>query len=215
MSNPFSINSDASFTYGVEYGVSDSSLAAEFLGETESVNFKVLLIDNTTGETLGEFDDVAFTKNNLSEYENIAYQVNTSGIGSRTVYLKLQIENNFESSYSLTDAIHDDATLAKNGYKNINFNDGIDKITSYDLSQNFPNPFNPTTTINYQLPQNGFVTLKIYDILGKEVATLVNEQKSTGRYSVNFDASNLSSGVYIYQIHINDYVSSKKLLLLK
>lgn len=85
----------------------------------------------------------------------------------------------------------------------------------YYLYQNYPNPFNPATTINYQLPQTGFVTLKIYDILGKEVATIVNEQKSQGRYSVNFNAARLASGVYLYQIRVNDFVSSKKMLLLK
>ncbi len=88
-------------------------------------------------------------------------------------------------------------------------------LRGYELSENYPNPFNPTTTINYQLPQTGFVTLKVYDILGKEVAALVNEQKNQGRYSVNFDASHISSGVYIYQLRVNDYVSSKKMLLLK
>ncbi len=89
------------------------------------------------------------------------------------------------------------------------------KLNNFQLCQNYPNPFNPATTINYQLPQTGYVTLKIYDILGKEVATLVNEQKNSGRYSVNFDASKLASGVYIYRIKVNDYVSSKKMLLLK
>ena len=92
-------------------------------------------------------------------------------------------------------------------------------ISSYQLYQNYPNPFNPATTINYQIPKTGFVTLKVYDILRKEIATLVNEQKTQGRYSVNFDASSaaggLASGVYIYQIRANDYVSSKKMLLLK
>lgn len=85
----------------------------------------------------------------------------------------------------------------------------------YKLEQNFPNPFNPTTTIDYQIPKNGFVTLKLYDILGKEIATLVNEQKNQGRYTVNFDASKLSSGVYIYQIRANDFVNSKKMMLVK
>lgn len=91
----------------------------------------------------------------------------------------------------------------------------INEVKKYELSDNFPNPFNPTTTINYQLPQTGFVTLKVYDILGKEVATLVNDQKIQGKYTVDFDASELASGVYIYQIRANDYVSSKKMLLLK
>ncbi|MEJ2105140.1 MAG: T9SS type A sorting domain-containing protein, partial [Ignavibacteriaceae bacterium] len=91
----------------------------------------------------------------------------------------------------------------------------INPPNQFILIQNYPNPFNPTTTINYQLAQTGFVTLKIYDILGKEVSTLVNEQKNQGRYSVSFDASKLAGGVYIYQLRVNNYVSSKKMLLLK
>jgi hypothetical protein len=88
-------------------------------------------------------------------------------------------------------------------------------LEEYYLSQNYPNPFNPSTTIKYQMPEGGIVTLKIYDILGKEVKTLVNEQKAAGRYEVNFNASNLASGVYIYRIQVNDFVSAKKLMLLK
>ncbi len=85
----------------------------------------------------------------------------------------------------------------------------------YELFDNFPNPFNPTTIIRYGLPGDGFVTLKIYDILGREVATLVNEYKAAGTYNVTFNASNLSSGVYIYRLKSGDFVASKKLLLLK
>ncbi len=83
------------------------------------------------------------------------------------------------------------------------------------LYNNFPNPFNPNTSIKYSLKQDGFVSLKVFDILGKEVATLVNENKIQGRYNINFDASHLASGIYIYKLQVNDYVSSKKMLLLK
>ncbi|MDP3149133.1 MAG: T9SS type A sorting domain-containing protein, partial [Ignavibacteria bacterium] len=87
--------------------------------------------------------------------------------------------------------------------------------TEYALEQNYPNPFNPATTITYQLPKSGSVTLKIYDMLGKEVRTLVNEQKEMGRYTVQFDASSLASGMYVYRLRANDYTSTKKMLLLK
>ena len=96
---------------------------------------------------------------------------------------------------------------------------GIENETAlseeFTLSQNYPNPFNPMTTINYQIPVGGFVTIKIYDVLGNEIKTLVNEQKVIGRYEVNFDANDLASGVYIYKIQVNDFVSAKKMLLLK
>jgi len=80
---------------------------------------------------------------------------------------------------------------------------------------NYPNPFNPTTTINYQLPEAGFVTIKVYDILGKEVSVLVNETKQAGYYNVNFDAGSLTSGIYIYSIQSNNFAQSKKMLLIR
>ena len=90
-----------------------------------------------------------------------------------------------------------------------------DVVTTYNLDQNYPNPFNPTTTISFSIPQNGLVTLKIYDILGREVATLLNEEKNSGAYTLSFDASNLPSGTYIYSIHSGNYSSTKKMMLLK
>jgi hypothetical protein len=85
----------------------------------------------------------------------------------------------------------------------------------FSLAQNYPNPFNPTTTIKYQIPNAGNVSLKIYDVLGAEVMTLVNTTQAKGRYEVNFDASQLASDVYIYRIQANDYVASRKMMLLK
>jgi hypothetical protein len=88
------------------------------------------------------------------------------------------------------------------------------------LFQNYPNPFNPVTTIEYRIPAAGTsrdlsVQLKIYDLLGQEVATLVNEQQSAGSYEVKFDASNLASGIYLYKIQAGEFTSVKKLMLLK
>jgi hypothetical protein len=86
---------------------------------------------------------------------------------------------------------------------------------NYSLSQNFPNPFNPTTLISYQIPVAGQVTLKVYDILGKEVACLVKEVKNAGNYEVTFNGSNLSSGIYLYQLKSGSFVGTKKLILMK
>ena len=92
----------------------------------------------------------------------------------------------------------------------------LEKETPSDYSiGSYPNPFNPTTTINYQLPKDGMVTIKVYDVLGKEVAVLVNEQKSAGYYKVDFDASKLTSGVYIATIQAGGFNKSIKLLLTK
>lgn len=86
---------------------------------------------------------------------------------------------------------------------------------TYELFQNYPNPFNPATTISFNVSSLSFVTLKVYDILGREVKTLVDGYKTQGKYSFNFDASSLSSGVYFYQLKAGDYTSIKKMVLLK
>lgn len=85
----------------------------------------------------------------------------------------------------------------------------------FDLGQNYPNPFNPSTNINYQLPANGFVTLKVYDIIGNEVAVLVNEEKPAGNYNVIFNAVSLPSGIYFYKLQSGNYNQIKKMILLK
>ena len=87
--------------------------------------------------------------------------------------------------------------------------------SKFNLDQNYPNPFNPSTAISYQLSAFGHVTLKVYDVLGNEIKTLVNEYKPAGKYTINFDASKLASGVYFYRLQAGNYIDVKKLMLLK
>ena len=85
----------------------------------------------------------------------------------------------------------------------------------FELSQNYPNPFNPATTIRFSLPQAGEVKLTVYNLLGQVVTTLVNGYREAGTYNVNWDASNLSTGVYIYRVEANTFSLTKKMTLLK
>ena len=85
----------------------------------------------------------------------------------------------------------------------------------FALNQNYPNPFNPSTSIKYQLPKQAFVTIRVYDVLGREVTTLVNETKQAGYYEANFDASKLSSGLYFYKIEAGEFTDTKKMILVK
>lgn len=109
------------------------------------------------------------------------------------------------------------ALAAKNKYNTVlsvvNYNSEIPN--SYSLSQNYPNPFNPTTNLEFGISKQGFVSLKVYDLAGKEVATLVNNQLNPGTYSYRFDATNLSSGAYFYKLESNGFIETKKMFLIK
>jgi hypothetical protein len=87
---------------------------------------------------------------------------------------------------------------------------------TFSLAQNYPNPFNPSTTINYRLPKDGFVNLKIYNVLGKEIITLVNKEQKAGEYTAHFDASGLSSGIYFYELRVGgNFHEAKKMVFSK
>ena len=157
----------------------------------------------TVNRGVGYFEDYDFSLTNTKNYDT-------------------WLEYTVQSYYTTEGTYSDDAWLTIWGdvFVSMQSNDlALAKTenevpTDFAIS-NFPNPFNPTTTINYQLPKDGMVTIKVYDILGKEVATLVNEQKSAGYYKVDFDASKMTSGVYIAAIQASGFNKSIKLLLTK
>jgi len=93
--------------------------------------------------------------------------------------------------------------------------DELKQPVEYSLEQNYPNPFNPATTITFQIPETGIVTLKVYDVLGNEVATLVSKEKPAGNYEIEFDGTNLPSGIYFYQLRAGSFVQTKKMVLMK
>ncbi len=210
----FSVNSSSVLIYGVQYGITDSALCSSVLADGRQIYFKVELVDANNNQTLGLFDEITFTEENVYQYNNIGYQMDLTWIGEKTLKLRLVVQTNSEFDYAIAKRFSDQSVFLKNSLINIKYNDNL-VVTEYALEQNFPNPFNPATTIKYQLPASGNVTLKVYDILGEEIATLVNEEKAAGRYEVNFYVSNLASGVYIYRLNVNDYVSVKKMVLLR
>ena len=124
--------------------------------------------------------------------------VDKNPVGDTIHYRLKQIDNNGNFKYSKE--IEVTADLSPN---------------NYSLSQNYPNPFNPSTTINYSITKAGKVVLKIYDLLGKEVNTLVDENKQSGSYSVIFNAHNMTSGIYVYELRTDGFVSRNKMILLK
>ncbi|MHB1050655.1 MAG: T9SS type A sorting domain-containing protein [Bacteroidota bacterium] len=217
--NPFVLTNSSNFQYSIQYGFTDSVAIANVLSENGSISFKVELIDDATGQVIGSFDEITYTPVNLYQYNKTGYVVNTEGIGTKTVRLRLVVNSNIEGSqYALNNAVSSESVvLLGKQYskkKTVSYK-GTLAVDDYALDQNYPNPFNPITTISYALPQDGLVILKIYDALGREVSTLVNEFKQTGRYAASFDASKLSSGVYIYKLTSGKYTATKKMMLIK
>jgi hypothetical protein len=136
-------------------------------------------------------------------------QVDNTGAISKdgTLYLGVHNTSLITNQTKTLIAIKDTGTVSVDENKNI--------IKDYWLSQNYPNPFNPKTTINYTVKERGLVQLKVYDILGKQVTTLVNEEKSQGSYSISFNGNSLPTGVYVYSLQVNDFLQNMKMILLK
>lgn len=118
-------------------------------------------------------------------------------------------------SLSTLTPISDLIRLDKLGATGIEVDEGGNTPDKYQLSQNYPNPFNPSTEIKYSIPNQSHVSIKVFDILGREVATLVNREQPVGNYEVEFDASSLTSGIYFYRIQTGEFVESKKMVLMK
>ncbi len=211
--NTFGLSSESELIFSDYYYVVNKNLASS-LSDEFNVAFKCELVNAATNLVVGAFDNVTYNKLNVQQYDNPSYLVDCSGIETGNYYLRLFTTVNEDVNFFISDIQRDDVTLEKSNLLVRNFKgEGIPIV--YDLAQNFPNPFNPSTTIRYQIPQDGIVTLKIYDILGSEVVTLVNEEKLSGKYEVNFNASSLASGVYIYKIQSGSFINSKKMILLK
>ncbi len=146
----------------------------------------------------GDFVTIAFVEGHGTTQKPQSYSYTDKNVEyGRYSYRLKQVDYNGIFSYS--DAVEVDARIP----------------AKFGLSQNYPNPFNPSTTINYEVAKETNVSLKVYDAIGNEVATLVNETKAPGTYEVIFDASNLTNGVYFYKMQAGNFTATKKLVLIK
>ncbi len=175
-------------------------------------NRQVTLNWTTASETNNDHFDVQRSAN--SEWITVGTVQGTNEVtGSNYQYVDRAVVNGVNYSYRLRSydingAVHEYDLTAEATPK-------APVPVEYALDQNFPNPFNPNTTISYALKDAGFVTLKVYNLLGQEVATLVQTQLTAGRYTATFTAADLPSGVYIYRLEVNDFVATKKMVLMK
>lgn len=153
-------------------------------------------IERKSGE--GAWSKVAFVKGNGTTTKITEYAFIDKGVKTGKYQYRLK-QIDFDGSVNYSYAIEVE----------------VGTPMTFELSQNFPNPFNPTTTISYRIPENSAVTLKIFDVTGTEVMTLVNQKQEAGSYTINFDATNFASGMYIYKIEAGKYSAIKKMMLMK
>jgi len=185
-----------------------------------SVAFDKLSNVYVTGysEGNGTVSDYATLKYNLTGAEQWVIRYNGLGNGS-DVANSIAVDtmgNVFITGSSFGSGTANDIVTIKYSQSLTDvLTDGSDSPKDYHLLQNYPNPFNPNTIISYQLPVSSKVIIKVYDILGDEIATLVNEEKPAGNYEVNYNALQLSSGIYFYKMQAGSFINTKKMILIK
>ena len=178
---------------------------AQSSGTNEDL-FESLFIDSNLGKIVGSNATILHTTNG-----GIAWTIQTACTNEDLYAVSFTDEK-------IGNIVGDNGTIFRttNGGSTSVFDEkGIEPLKKYILSQNYPNPFNPGTIINYKVGSKQYVSLKVYDLLGKELATLVNTEQLAGNYEVEFDGSNLSTRVYFYRLQIGNFVDTKKMILLK
>lgn len=175
------------------------------------VEFTIKLV-NSSGEAVGEYPSTII--DSVNQQDNSYYSVDCSGLNAGTYHLTVKADVSDSSDIFVGNKTYLEGNIDKKKYIDINYT-GEDVPSKFVLHNNYPNPFNPTTNIKYMLPEKSHVTLKVYDILGREVETLVNKVNPQGEHEVKFNAEKLSSGVYIYKLSADDYSSIKKMTLVK
>ena len=165
------------------------------LGYSFTIPVNWLKVDPSTGSVVG---NSTLTVNLILDASNLA-------------------EGNYKTSISLNDPHHGGLSIPieMNVSTTTGIKDNEDIPKELELLQNYPNPFNPSTTISYRLKVPGYTALKVYDVLGKEIETLVNGYQPGGNYSFNFNASALPSGIYFYRLETTNFIQTRKMLLIK
>ncbi|UCH66833.1 MAG: T9SS type A sorting domain-containing protein [Ignavibacterium sp.] len=193
-----------------------------FLGRVSKTNSNDLIISGATSVDASSFEDGLILK--VDQNGNLIWSKTIGGMGEDYISETHQLDDGSYISIGNTTSFgagQRDLWLLKftNDPTGVN-EELLGNVDSFKLFQNYPNPFNPTTKIKYSIPSVGAyrntpVQLKVYDLLGNEIATLVNEEKPAGTYDVEWDATGLPSGVYFYQLKTDRFVETKKMILIK
>lgn len=220
--------------YSVMTGKENRAIAGLSMGGGQSLNFGLAHLD--TFAYVGAFSAAPNTKapavlfpNPSATADSLSQLWISCGTNDGLLFISQQThdyleQHNVPHIYNLVEGAGHDWIVWKPGLYHFSqflfkqTSTAVEKkepVSTFNLSQNYPNPFNPVTKINFAVPEISFVTLKVYNVLGKEIATIVNEEKPVGKYEIEFDGSNLASGVYIYKIQAGNFWNTKKFILMK
>ncbi|MCE1189959.1 MAG: T9SS type A sorting domain-containing protein [Ignavibacteria bacterium] len=195
----------------VRFSVSQQTLG-KFSGA--AVNALISIVESSTQKRLAIINSTLLSGQSSASLHITPYEADLKNYIGKKVQIVLSIQGEAPLSSQISDKISAESFVANATPKVVNL-ESLNKPQNYSLLQNYPNPFNPTTTITYQLPKAGHTTLKIYDMLGRVVMTLVDGQSDAGTHSVVLNAAHLASGVYIYELRSGDFKASSKLMLMK
>jgi hypothetical protein len=193
------------FRMGMHFG---DSLAAEFHGEPFT---KTLIYGFSTGRMV--FIEPMITTDYLSGLQNEVIPIKQPEAFQQAGYYPMNYEIFFDHAEGILDITLRDFEFRSAVSSTTDYSENL--VKEYLLLQNYPNPFNPSTVIEFHIPNTEYISVKVYDVMGREVAVLVNEQKEAGNHKIDFDASHLSSGVYFYQLAGRNFVDTRKFVLMK
>lgn len=221
----------SSFFYHIFFDTDNDPLTGYRYQDSSSIGAELMIENNSLWKYTGSGGsnwswaaEIGLSKSNTGGRTEFSLPLNLFPESSNTESTRLIIQNNFSvSPYTMIDIAPDNFGSQFLQYNFQNPNNIIDEseinLSNFTLTQNFPNPFNPITTIKYQIPKSGLVTIIVFDVLGKEIITIVDEFKLAGNYQVDFgnvdSQINLSSGVYFYQLRVDEFIDTKKMILIK
>jgi len=194
----------------------NSNFGNNTLGINEEIDFELELVNAINNTVVGKLDKIKFKNGEMKKYKKVRYLINCSKLQPGQYYLRLVTNVQGDAKYYVVNTQSYKVNLDKFDFEYIDFDDVISSL-DFKLDQNYPNPFNSLTKIAFYIKETSPVTIKVYDIMGREIATILNEIKDAGEYTIEYDAEKygLSSGVYFYQMKAGEYTSIKKMIYLK
>lgn len=216
ITKPFTLQKGQKLGYEEEVEYGDSAAAARLLSKGSVVRYTVDLVDASSGQVLENVQNRTFNSTLRPVRVTGADSISADAFAGRTVQLRITLSTNIKNPDEMRLVkVFRMEEQQKQGIAKEMTPEALDNITQFELNQNYPNPFNPTTNITYQVPKQSRVTLKVYNVLGQLVATLVNGVRAKGQYTVTFNGSGLASGVYIYRLTAGSFTQTRQFMLIK